>query len=206
MKRAVINTMNCVVWITLLIFMGCQSSTKNDASKEELPSEPISEPSEELKYIGQVAPSFELIDLQQNVRRLSDYKGQYLVVHFATTWCPFCNAEAPNLEQLNKDYKEKGVNVLIIDVREDKELVQKKLQDKFNFTFPILMDSTGQVATSFCPKGVQPDLPRDEVMIASNLIIDPDGKIQFFSLLDSKSFDAKLTALRERLDKLLANG
>ena len=40
-------------------------------------------------------------------------------------------------------------------------------------------------------------------MIASNLIIDREGKIRFFSLLDSAHFDAKLVGLRAQLDKLL---
>jgi hypothetical protein len=51
-----------------------------------------------------------------------------------------------------------------------------------------------------------PDLPRDQVPIGSNLIIDPEGNIAFNSLLDSMNFDAKLIALKARLDELLANG
>ena len=48
-----------------------------------------------------------------------------------------------------------------------------------------------------------PDLARDEVMLASNLLIDPEGKIQFFSLLDPNNFDAKLVKLRSVLDERL---
>jgi hypothetical protein len=39
--------------------------------------------------------------------------------------------------------------------------------------------------------------------IASNLIIDREGRIRFYSLLDSRNFDAKLVALTARLDALL---
>ncbi len=48
-----------------------------------------------------------------------------------------------------------------------------------------------------------PELPRDQVPIASNLIIDDEGKIRFYSLLDTTSFDAKLVTLRGRLEELL---
>jgi hypothetical protein len=41
------------------------------------------------------------------------------------------------------------------------------------------------------------------VPIASNLIIDRDGVIRFYSLLDSAQFDARLVALRAKLDELL---
>jgi hypothetical protein len=50
---------------------------------------------------------------------------------------------------------------------------------------------------------VQPDLGRDEVMVASNLLIDREGRIRFFSLLDTAGFDARLVNLRAVLDALL---
>jgi len=158
----------------------------------------------ESSFEGQQAPEFSLSDLNGNQVSSDSYKGSYLVIHIATTWCPFCNAEAPYLEQLHQDYKDKNVKVLIIDVKEPKELVQTKLQDRFNLTFPVLLDPDGTVAASFAPDDVLPDLARDEVMLASNMLIDPEGKIQFLSLLDSKNFDAKLVELRAKLDELLA--
>jgi peroxiredoxin len=154
--------------------------------------------------IGQQAPQFELTDLNGNQVSLTSYKGKYLVIHIATTWCPFCNAEAPYLEELSQSYSEKNVKVLIIDVKEPKGLVKSKLQDRFNFSFPVLLDEDGVVAASYAPPHILPDLARDEVMLASNLLIDPNGKIMFMSLLDSKNFDAKLITLKERLDGLLA--
>ena len=86
---------------------------------------------------------------------------------------------------------------------EPKELVTEKLKDTYNLTFPILLDPDGAVAASFAPADVHPELDRDEVMLASNIIIDPEGKIQFMSLLDSKNFDAKLIHLKEKLNDLL---
>ena len=68
------------------------------------------------------------------------------------------------------------------------------------FTFPVLHDKDGAVALAYAPEGAPPDLPKDEVAIAANLIIDKQGKIQFFDLLDSRNFDAKLTRLLARLD------
>jgi peroxiredoxin len=153
--------------------------------------------------LGLPAPNFELQSLDGKTVSLAGLKGKYIVLHFATTWCPFCNAEAPNLEQLNKDYRSKNVQVLIIDVKEEKSLVQN-LFGKFNFTFPVLLDTNGKVSAKYAPEGVLPDLARDEVPIAANLIIDKEGKIRFYSLLNTTNFDAKLIALKENLNKLLA--
>ncbi|WP_224488830.1 peroxiredoxin family protein [Robertkochia flava] len=151
-----------------------------------------------------VAPAFELKDVHGNTVRLDAYQGQFLVIHFAATWCPFCNAEAPYLEKLYREYHDRKVGVVIIDVKESSALVKEKLQERFDLSFPVLLDCDGKVASAFAPQGVLPELSRDEVMLASNLLIGPEGNILFMSLLDSKNFDPKLTDLRETLDRYLA--
>jgi peroxiredoxin len=102
-----------------------------------------------------------------------------------------------------QDYRDRGVQVLVIDVKESREDTETYVK-RSKFTFPVLMDSDGSVAAQYAPSSVLPDLPRSDVVIASNLIIDADGIIRFMSLLDTTSFDAKLVALKARLDKMLA--
>ena len=79
-----------------------------------------------------------------------------------------------------------------------------KWAKKRGFTFPVLLDLKGEVAAGYSPPDLLPDLSRPEVAIGSNLIIDDKGKIQFFDLLNTTSFDAKLIKLQARLDQLLA--
>ena len=154
--------------------------------------------------IGTEAPDFTLNDLDNNSITLSALRGYYIVIHFATTWCPFCNAEAPYLENIANDYKDKKVKVLVIDVKEHADLVKARLRDRFNWSFPVLLDTEGKVAAAYAPEELLPDLARDEVMIASNMLIDPEGKIRFMSLLDSRNFDAQLINLKSKLNELLS--
>jgi peroxiredoxin len=91
----------------------------------------------------------------------------------------------------------------VIDVKESKATTTA-WAEKMGFTFPVLLDEDGTVSATYAPEGMQPDLPRDQVPIASNLIVDRDGKIQFYSLLDSVNFDAKLVDLITKLDSLIA--
>ncbi len=81
----------------------------------------------------------------------------------------------------------------------------KTYAQRSKFTFPVLLDSDGSVSASYAPTDVLPELPRDQVPIASNLIMDTEGKIRFYSLLDTTSFDAKLVILKGRLEELLAS-
>jgi peroxiredoxin len=157
---------------------------------------------EDQPMLGQMGPSFTLKAIDGKTYSSDQLRGKYVVIHFATTWCPFCNAEAPYLQELYKTYSDKEVEVFIVDVKEDKGLVEKSFA-RFNFSFPVLLDEDGAVSTKYAPAGVQPDLARHEVPLASNLIIDKEGKIRFYSLLNTTTFDAKLTKLKEKLDSLL---
>lgn len=156
-----------------------------------------------MPMIGETAPSFNLAALDGKTYSLDQYRGKYVVIHFAATWCPFCNAEAPHLEQLYQAYRDKDVQVFIIDVKEEKDLVRKSFK-KFDFSFPVLLDPDGSVSARYAPEGVLPDLAREEVPLASNLIIDKEGKIRFYTLLNTANFDARLLKVKEKLDALIA--
>jgi peroxiredoxin len=104
---------------------------------------------------------------------------------------------------LYETYRDRGVQALVVDVMETPE-VAKGWAERWKFSFPVLLDPDGTATSPWAPPDAVPDLPRDQVPIASNIIINPEGRIRFFSLLDSASFDAKLVALRARLDELLA--
>jgi peroxiredoxin len=75
-------------------------------------------------------------------------------------------------------------------------------KEKLGWSIPVLLDTDGKVAAAFAPDGLLPDLPREQVPIASNLIVDPEGRIRFYSLLDSRNFDAKLVSLSAVLEQL----
>ena len=156
-------------------------------------------------WIGKEAPPFRLTSIDGKEVALSDYRGKLVVIHFGASWCPFCNAEAPHLESLWKSYGDKGVQVLVVDVGESKKKT-RKWATASGATFPVLLDTDGKAATAWAPDGVQPDLARDQVVLASNAIVDREGKLAFFSLLDSTRFDAKLVSVRAKLDELLKAG
>ncbi len=104
---------------------------------------------------------------------------------------------------MQQAYRDRGVQALIIDVMET-PAVAEAWAKRHGFSFPVLLDPDGKATSPYAPPDALPDLPRDQVPIASNLIIDAEGTIRFYTLLDSANFDAKLVALRARLDELLA--
>lgn len=155
--------------------------------------------------IGEEAPSFSLKTLDGKALSSADLRGQFTVIGFMTTWCPYCNAAAPHVQKLQEDYRDRGVRVLIVDI-DEKEKPVRKFAKKHGLTCPILMDPDGAMATRFAPpEDFIPDLERHEIMIASFVVIGPDGRIRALTLNEKpEEFDARLKGLRARLDELLA--
>ena len=58
--------------------------------------------------VGQPAPDFVLQDLAGNSGRLSNLRGQVVLVNLWATWCPPCRAEMPDLSALYLAHKDEG--------------------------------------------------------------------------------------------------
>ena len=156
--------------------------------------------------VGDAAPDFELADGAGNHVKLSSLRGSVVVMQFGASFCPFSKAELPHLNQLAKDYAEKNVKVLLVDVDEG-EPEYKEYSSRMPLTLTMLRDEGGNVAKTYAPDHAQLAIEKRQfVVIPSNLVVDADGKIVFFTLLDSDHFDAELVALRKKLDGVLAGG
>ena len=98
---------------------------------------------------------------------LADYKGRVVLVDFWASWCVPCKTSFPALDALWQEYKSKGVEVLAINVDE-----QRKDADAF------LNDHPHSVNVLFDPQGVSPSKFGVRGM-PSSFIIDRAGNIRF---------------------------
>jgi len=92
-----------------------------------------------------LAPNFILIDLKGNEVNLEDYRGKGVLLNFWATYCPPCEKEMPYLESAYKDYKDKGIEILAVDVGEPRILVDQFVSKK-GLSFPVLLDWKGDTA------------------------------------------------------------
>ena len=65
------------------------------------------------------APDWTLKDSQGQSVSLQDYRGKVLILHFWATWCPYCKKVQPGLDKLYLEYKNHGVELLGISLREE---------------------------------------------------------------------------------------
>jgi len=66
--------------------------------------------------VGQTAPNFSLKDTDSGSFTLADYRGSVVILDFMATWCPPCIDQMDYLKDIRRDYYEKGVRILSIDV------------------------------------------------------------------------------------------
>lgn len=54
----------------------------------------------------------------EKATRLSEVKANYTLVYFAAGWCPHCVEETPKLAEAFKDWKDKGVKIVLVSLDE----------------------------------------------------------------------------------------
>src|SRR5699024_5531689 len=62
---------------------------------------------------GEEAPDFELETMDGEPAKLSDYRGQKVLLNFWATWCPPCRDEIPDMQAFHEDY---GDDVAVLAV------------------------------------------------------------------------------------------
>ena len=118
-----------VVGVGSLLWMGQQSATS--ASQPTTPT-------------GATAPDFALLSPEGREISLSDYAGQVILINWWATWCPPCKAEMPAINAFYEAHQADGFVVLAVNSQEGASTVKDFIQHN-GFTFPILLDSQGQV-------------------------------------------------------------
>jgi cytochrome c biogenesis protein CcmG/thiol:disulfide interchange protein DsbE len=104
--------------------------------------------------IGRPAASISLTTFAGTPLSLEALRGRVVVVNFWASWCvPACYEEAPVLEQAWRDYKDRGVTLVGINIQ-DKDEAARKFMEQFGFSFPNAMDVGGKVAIDYGVYGV----------------------------------------------------
>lgn len=99
---------------------------------------------------GFPAPDFELSTPSGESIRLSDLKGQAVLVNLWATWCPPCRAEMPAIEKVYNEYRDQGFVVLAINMTyQDDPGRVPSFVGEYGLTFPILMDTRGTVGEDY---------------------------------------------------------
>lgn len=134
--------------------------------------------------IGNKAPDFELKTLDGETVKLSDFKGEKVMLNFWATWCPPCREEMPDMQ---KFHEKQDVVVLAVNLT-DTEMNRKNVSafvEEFGFTFPVLMDEGAKISNLY---RINP--------IPTSYMIDTNGIIQH-KAYGAMDYDSMVQQLKE---------
>jgi len=118
--------------------------------------------------LGQPAPDFTVIGIDDKPINLSDYKGKYVMIDFWASWCPNCRSENPNIVKQYAVYHPKGFNILGISLDTAKKYWQQAIKHD-QLTWAHASDRKDFVGPTELLYHIQ--------AIPANFIIDPKGII-----------------------------
>jgi thiol-disulfide isomerase/thioredoxin len=143
--------------------------------------------------VGELAPDFEISDLDGSRHRLSDFRGRVVFLNFWATWCVPCQEELPDLYFLQDEYGD-GLAVIAVNRTEPAGRARQFLRD-----LPNLDGGTG---VAFTVDGIDPDDTLwDEYRgldMPMSYIVGPDGVVTL-NHLGQLSLDEMRAAVDEAL-------
>ncbi len=119
--------------------------------------------------VGRVAPDFVLRTLGGGTVRLSDLRGNVVLLNFWASWCQPCRSEMPEIVQAYTQQQNGngGFKVVAVDLQEAEAQV-RSFATEFGMTFPVAFDRTGEVARTF----------RADKELPTSVWIDPSGIVR----------------------------
>lgn len=115
--------------------------------------------------LDQPAPDFVLETLAGGQVRLSDLRGQPVLINFWATWCGPCVLEMPLIEKFSRQYPEE-FKVLAVNAGEGRAAIQPFV-DELGLTFDILLDPENRLQSLYRLRGYP-----------TSFIVDADGVIR----------------------------
>ncbi|HEY1584681.1 MAG TPA: TlpA disulfide reductase family protein [Polyangia bacterium] len=137
---------------------------------------------------GQRAPEFSLPSLKGSTVTLSSMKGKVVLVDFWAQWCEPCKKELPQLDRLAKEYAQKGVVIVAVNIDKQRENAERMVK-QLGVSLPVLLDPAGSVAGTY-------DLPK----MPTSFVIDKKGIVRFVN----EGFDGPkdVDRFKQELDEL----
>ena len=98
--------------------------------------------------IGTKAPDFSLPDQNGEMRSLSDYLGQKVILYFyPKDMTSGCTKQACGFAELYPQFREKGA--VVLGVSKDTVASHKKFEEKYGLPFTLLADPEKQVIQAY---------------------------------------------------------
>jgi cytochrome c biogenesis protein CcmG, thiol:disulfide interchange protein DsbE len=134
--------------------------------------------------LDQPAPNFALSGLDGQVTKLSDLRGQIVLVNFWATWCVPCRDELPAIEQVYNEQRGQGFTVLEVNEQEQAKAI-KDFSDSIGTMPPVVLDRDGGVMQQYRLKGLPDSFVVDRQGIVRGLSYGPVSRATILKYIDT---------------------
>ena len=167
----------------IILFSVTLSSITNQ--KESVYKETITVANQTKAYEGQLAPNFKLKTLEGKTLKLSNFRGQTVLLNFWASWCPPCKSEIPDLNEFYLEHKMENIVILSVNMTYAEKSVQKvqAFQNMYKIKFPIMLDESSDIAELYGIRTIPTSYLIDENGIIQKRIIGPLQKERIEILL-----------------------
>ncbi len=101
-----------------------------------------------LDLVGRPAPDFALKSASGENLRLSEYRGDVVMINFWATWCGPCRQEMPLLDALYTRYQRVGFQLLGVNIDDDSGKAMGMVEE-LGVSFPVLFDAQKSVSRQY---------------------------------------------------------
>lgn len=119
--------------------------------------------------VGAIAPEFTAVNSAGEQVKLSDYRGNVVMINFWASWCTPCVREMPMINQIAQTYQN-DVETLFVNVGEAKGTI-REFMEKQQFNFPVIIDVTGKVSGLYRITGLPATMIIDQEGIFSHILL-----------------------------------
>jgi peroxiredoxin len=103
---------------------------------------------------GVPAPAFSLAQLDGPAIHFPEqYRGQVVAIRFWADWCPYCREEMQGLEPVYRQYRNRGLVILAVNVLQPPETV-RPFVDRLGISYDVLLDRQGEVMRGYGVMGL----------------------------------------------------
>jgi peroxiredoxin len=109
----------------------------------------LRKPASQLINVGDPAPEFSIKDETGKELKLSDYRGNVVFLNFWFTTCEPCRQEMPDMELVNRVFKDRKFKMIPVSVDTNFDDVKKFYQDFKLTTMPMYLDPGKQISSRY---------------------------------------------------------